>query len=85
VLLGSPIWNSSMPMIMRTFLDEVDLAGKTVLPFVTYAVTGMSGIPQEYASVLPNARIGEGLAVQGEQVQGARGQVQSWLRSVSVT
>jgi flavodoxin len=85
VLLGCPIWNSSMPMIMRTFLDAVNLAGKTVLPFVTYAVTGMSGIPQEYASLLPNARIGEGLAVQGEEVQDAREQVQSWLRRVSIT
>jgi flavodoxin len=85
VLLGCPIWNSSMPMIMRTFLDAVDLSGKTVLPFVTYAVSGMSGIPEEYASLLPGARVGEGLAVQGEEVQGAREQVQNWLRRVAVT
>jgi flavodoxin len=85
VLLGCPVWNRSMPMIMRTFLDAVDLSGKTVLPFVTYAVTGMSGIPEEYASLLPGARVGEGLAVQGEEVQGAREQVQSWLRRLAVT
>jgi flavodoxin len=84
VLLGCPIWNSSMPMIMRTFLDAADLAGKTVLPFVTYAVSGMSGIPEDYASLLPSVRVGEGLAVQGEEVQGAREQVQIWLRRVDV-
>jgi flavodoxin len=41
VLLGSPIWNVRPPMIMRTFIDNVDLRGKTILPFVTYAVSGM--------------------------------------------
>jgi flavodoxin len=34
VLLGSPIWNVRPPMIMRTFIDSVDLRGKTILPFV---------------------------------------------------
>jgi flavodoxin len=85
VLLGCPVWNSSTPMIMRTLLDSTDLSGKTVLPFVTYAVTGMSGIPDEYASLLPGSRLGEGLAVQGEEVQGAREQVQNWLRRVGIT
>ena len=41
VLLGSPIWNVRPPMIMRTFIEAVDLRGKTILPFVTYAVSGM--------------------------------------------
>jgi len=31
VLLGSPIWNVRPPMIMRTFVDAVDLRGKTIL------------------------------------------------------
>jgi flavodoxin len=34
VLFGSPIWNVRPPMIMRTFIDSVDLRGKTILPFV---------------------------------------------------
>ena len=44
VILGSPVWGSRAPRIMSTFLDGVDLGGKTVLPLVTYAVSGMSGI-----------------------------------------
>ena len=38
VLLGSGIWNVRPPMIMRTFVEGVDLSGKTIFPFVTYAV-----------------------------------------------
>jgi flavodoxin len=42
-ILGSPVWSSRAPRIMSTFLGGVDLGGKTVLPLVTYAVSGMSG------------------------------------------
>ena len=32
VLLGSGIWNVRPPMIMRTFVESVDLTEKTILP-----------------------------------------------------
>lgn len=42
VLLGSPVWNTRAPMIMRTLLDSTEaLAGKTIHPFITYAVGGL--------------------------------------------
>ena len=31
-----------MPMAVYTFLDEVDLSGKTVIPFVTSGGSGFS-------------------------------------------
>lgn len=37
ILLGCPVWNAQGPMIMRTFLDGLDLKGTTIHPFVTYA------------------------------------------------
>ena len=36
VLFGSPIWNVRPPMIMRTFIDRVDLRGKPIYLFVTW-------------------------------------------------
>ena len=79
VLLGSPIWNVRPPMIMRTFADEVDLRGKTILPFVTYAVSGMGSTIEDYTRFCRGASIGEGLAVRGEEAQDARGDVDEWL------
>ena len=35
VLLGYPIWGGEAPKIMLTFLEGVDLSGKTVVPFCT--------------------------------------------------
>ncbi|MET7335845.1 flavodoxin [Nonomuraea sp. NPDC005650] len=80
VLLGSGIWNVRPPMIMRTLAESLDFTGKTVLPVVTYAVSGLGAAPEEYADACPGATIGDGLAVRGEEVRQASAAVQSWLR-----
>ena len=80
VILGSPVWGSRAPRIMSTFLDGVDLGGKTVLPLVTYAVSGMSGIDDVYRSALSTATVERGLAVRGEEVRDAGADVDNWLR-----
>ena len=80
VLLGSPIWNVRAPMIMSTFTDGHDFTGKTVHPFVTYAVSGLGSIERDYATSCPGARIGAGLAVRGEEVPQHRPDVEIWLR-----
>lgn len=80
VILGSPVWSSRAPRIMSTFIDSVDLGGKTVLPLVTYAVSGMSGIDDFYREALTNATVERGLAVQGEEVREAGTDIDNWLR-----
>jgi flavodoxin len=84
VLLGCPVWNVRAPMIMRTFLDGLDLAGKTIHPFVTYAVSGMGSVADDYVKLCPDATVGEGLAVQGEEVLSAQPQVGDWLREIGL-
>ncbi|PSK87471.1 flavodoxin-like protein [Murinocardiopsis flavida] len=79
VLLGSPVRGSRAPMIMSTFIDAVDLTGATVLPFVTYAVSGMSGVDEDYRRSLPGTEVRDGLAVQGETVADAASDLDEWL------
>ena len=83
VLLGSPVWNVRAPMIMSTFIESVDLAGKRVLPFVTYAVSGMADIEDTYRNALPTSEVREGLAVRGEDVDaaGTPASIETWLRN----
>jgi Flavodoxin len=83
-LLGSPIWNVRPPMIMRTFIDSVDLRGKTILPFVTYAVSGMGNTIDDYTRLCPQSTIGKGLAVRGEEAHDARTAVQDWLKKTGL-
>jgi flavodoxin len=82
VLLASPIWNVRAPMIMSTFADRYDFAGKTVFPITTYAMSGLGTTPDDYRRSCKGARIGRGLAVRGEEVRSAEAVVDSWLRRV---
>ncbi|MCA9879303.1 MAG: hypothetical protein KC442_16040 [Thermomicrobiales bacterium] len=80
VLLGSPIWNVQAPMIMSTFAESFDFTGKTIYPVVTYAVSGLGSTESDYAALCPGADIGEGLAVQGEEVRDGGPAVEAWLQ-----
>ena len=84
VLLGSPIWNVRPPMIMSTFVDGVDLSGKQLFPFVTYAVSRLGDTEQVYRDLDSGARIGPGLAVLGETVRDAGDQAAGWLQQIGL-
>ena len=84
VLLGSPIWNVRTPMIMSTFVEGFDFAGKAVFPFVTFAVSGLGTTMRDYAASCPGATLGEGLAVRGEEVADAAPSVEAWLRRIGL-
>jgi flavodoxin len=80
VLPPSPLWNVRPPMIMRTFAEQYEFTGKTVLPVTTYAVSGLGSAAEEYADACKGATIGPGLAVRGERVRDAGDDVDAWLR-----
>jgi flavodoxin len=80
ILLASPIWNVRAPMIMTTFAERYDFAGKTVHPVTTYAMSGLGTTPEDYARDCRGARIATGLAVRGEQARSAGAEVDAWLR-----
>src|SRR3954447_14579579 len=84
VLLGSPIWNVRAPMIMTSFTEGHDFTAKSVLPFVTYAVSGLGSVQRDYAAACGGARIGDGLAVRGEEVPQRRADVETWLRAAGL-
>ncbi len=80
VLLASGIWNVRAPMIMATFVESYDFAGKTIHPVTTYAMSGLGSTERDYTRSCPGATIGEGLAVRGEETRGAGPAVEAWLR-----
>lgn len=85
LILGSPVWGSQTPMIMRTFIESIDLRGKDLFPFVTYAVSGLSGVDADYEEALPDTTVGEGLAIQGEESAEAAPAVREWLTSIGLS
>jgi hypothetical protein len=49
ILLASPIWNITAPMIMSTFAESYDFSGKTVHPVTTHAMSGLGTTREDYA------------------------------------
>ena len=84
ILLGSPIWNVRAPMIMTTLVEDLDFTAKTVHPLTTYAMSGLGTTERDYAVTCPGARLGEGLAVRGEEVADAQPAVEAWLRRIGL-
>jgi flavodoxin len=80
VLMASPIWNVRAPMIMSTFAESYDFSGVTVFPVTTHAMSGLGTTAEDYQQTCSGARIGEGLAIRGEEVRGSGASVDAWLR-----
>ena len=57
VFLGFPNWYYDMPMAVYTFLEEYDLAGKTIIPFATSGGSGFSNAITEIQNLQPDAEI----------------------------
>ena len=85
VFVGCPIWWGDEPMIVRTFLEGVDLAGKKVVPFTTHGGSGLGRVPSNFAKLLPNAKLLDGHAVVGTAVDGAREEVAKWATGLALT
>ena len=45
MFLGFPIWGMALPAPVRTFLTTHDLAGKTLVPFITHGGYGTGDAP----------------------------------------
>lgn len=84
IFLGFPNWWGDMPMAVYTFLDEVDLSGKTVIPFVTSGGSGFSNTISTIQQMEPQATVQEGLSIGASSATGAQRQVESWLSELGL-
>lgn len=67
IYVGSPIWWYELPQPMKEFIREIDLSGKTVVPFGIHRGSGFSGIIDEYKEAWPNATIVEGFTIDADK------------------
>ncbi|MFT8329952.1 flavodoxin [Bifidobacterium psychraerophilum] len=82
VFVGAPIWWSEYPMVVRTFLDGVDLNGKTVIPFTTHEGSGPGNTKEQLERQYPDADVLDGLAIRGGQADDSQDDVVQWLRQI---
>ncbi len=80
IFIGYPIWWYTLPMVLYTFFDTYDLAGKTIVPFNTHAGSGDGGTYNEIADFEPDAAVLDGLALSGSSVGAdSAQQIDTWL------
>lgn len=84
VFVGSPIWYSAPPMIMRTFYETYNLSGKTIVPFGTHEGSGVSSCTSLLKSYFPNATYLETFGMRGQDVRNGRQTVNAWLERLNL-
>ena len=82
VFIGCPVWWHTTPMIICTFAESYDFAGKTVVPFCTYASTYRDETLARIVELTPDADhlTGEGLTSGRINEQN----ISSWLKEIGV-
>ena len=84
IFLGYPNWWGDMPMAVYSFLDEYDLSGKTVIPFVTSGGSGFSDTVSASKEEEPDADVQEGLELSDSETADSEDEVKSWVESLGV-
>lgn len=80
IFFGYPNWYYDMPMIMYSFLDQYDLTGKTVVPFVTSGGSGFSDAISTIKDMEPEADVvTDGLSISRNVVQDSEPDIIEWL------
>ncbi len=80
IFFGFPNWYYDMPMIMYSFLDQYDLTGKTVVPFVTSGGSGFSDAISTIKDMEPDADVvTDGLSISRNVVQDSESDIIEWL------
>ncbi|EHK63592.1 flavodoxin protein [Achromobacter arsenitoxydans SY8] len=80
VFLGFPIWGTTTPPVIRSFLSTHDLSGKTLVPFVTHGGYGLGDSRSVIARLAPGARLLDGFVMEADQERRTMENVTDWLR-----
>lgn len=73
-----------MPMVLYTFLESVNLQGKTIVPFVTHGGSGFSGSIGAIARLQPKARVlSGGYSVYRDDMEDCAEDVPAWLKKLN--
>lgn len=84
IYLGYPNWWGDLPMILYTFLDSVDLSGKTVVPFCVHGGSGFSGTIHTLRQMEPGAEVLDGLTISRNSIKSSDQEIIGWVNSLEI-
>ena len=82
VFIGGPVWWGTYPQVMFTLFKDINLDGKTVIPFTTHEGSGLANCVEDVKEAFPGATVTKGFAIYGHEVRTGRAKVEKWLNSI---
>ena len=77
--IGGPVWWGTYPQVMFTLFKDIDLAGKTVIPFTTHEGSGLANCVSDVKKAFPKATVTKGFSIYGHEVRTGKAKVEKWL------
>ena len=81
IFLGYPIWFGTYAPPVFTFLNQVDLSGKKVVPFCTFGSGGLESSLKDLAEAEPKAEILSGYGVRAARLEAMPKEIDQFLKA----
>ena len=81
IFVGAPVWFGVFAPPMLTYLNQVDLSGKKVVPFCTFGSGGLESSTQDLAERQPKADIMPGYGVREARMEAMPKEVDQFLKA----
>lgn len=81
IILGSPIWYGKSPRVILSFLDAYGFKGKTIVPFVSSAATGIDRAESELKSTYKDIIWKSGKRFSASPVES---DILAWLKEIDI-
>ena len=82
VFIGGPVWWGTYPQVMFTLFKDINLDGKTVIPFTTHEGSGLASCASDVRKAFPKAKVTGEFSIYGHEVRGGKAKVERWLKGL---
>lgn len=82
VFIGGPVWWGTYPQVMFTLFKDINLDGKTVIPFTTHEGSGLASCVSDVKKSFPKAKVTGEFSIYGHEVRSGRTKVEKWLKGL---
>ena len=82
VFIGGPVWWGTYPQVMFTLFKDINLDGKTVIPFTTHEGSGLASCVRDVKKAFPKAKVTGEFSIYGHEVRTGKAKVEKWLKSL---
>ena len=82
VFIGGPVWWGTYPQVMFTLFRDINLDGKTVIPFTTHEGSGLASCVSDVKKAFPKANVAKGFSIYGHEVRSGKPKVEKWINGL---